>query len=306
MITEAHFEDIDHYLIRELRSARESIKICVAWINGNLYSQIFNEIASRGVIIEIIYNNDHINLKTPINSIPGINLYPIDTRIKSALMHNKFCIIDNETLITGSFNWSIKAKNSFENVIIVKHDFRLIKKFLHEFNDLINYYNYFGINSIQQCNRCRSHAYNFGIFREESGKYYESEVQVYKVCAANFHVELLSERYEQFIQSWLWDEHDDQDYWEEEYSKERMLHKFTNERAESERIQNYFSSGHSIPVHAVCFKHLANQAQHLKWGYPPDWEVKMLWRDMYYRKIIPSVLYDGQGDIENIIHNSVY
>jgi phosphatidylserine/phosphatidylglycerophosphate/cardiolipin synthase-like enzyme len=29
---------------------------------------------------------------------------------KGALMHNKFCVIDEINTITGSYNWSIKAE----------------------------------------------------------------------------------------------------------------------------------------------------------------------------------------------------
>jgi len=56
----------------------------------------------------------------------------------SYLMHHKVFIIDNETVITGSFNPSDNAdKSNDENVIIVK-DRTLAKKFVEEFNLLSN------------------------------------------------------------------------------------------------------------------------------------------------------------------------
>jgi len=36
-------------------------------------------------------------------------------------MHNKYAIIDDEYVITGSFNWTDHAiKNNYENLIILK------------------------------------------------------------------------------------------------------------------------------------------------------------------------------------------
>ena len=51
-------------------------------------------------------------------------------------MHNKFCIIDYSTIITGSYNWSYKAENNFENVIINYDDTALAEQFISEFNQI--------------------------------------------------------------------------------------------------------------------------------------------------------------------------
>ena len=36
-------------------------------------------------------------------------------------MHNKFCVIDNQTVITGSYNWSSNAEfKNEENISIIR------------------------------------------------------------------------------------------------------------------------------------------------------------------------------------------
>ena len=53
-------------------------------------------------------------------------------------MHHKFCIIDNQVLINGSFNWTKNAnENNFENLLIIICQEK-IKKFILEFNNLWN------------------------------------------------------------------------------------------------------------------------------------------------------------------------
>lgn len=48
-------------------------------------------------------------------------------------MHNKFCVIDYSTAITGFYNWSYKAETNFENVIITYNDIILAEQFVAEF-----------------------------------------------------------------------------------------------------------------------------------------------------------------------------
>ena len=53
-----------------------------------------------------------------------------------AHMHNKFCLIDDKFLITGSFNWTTQAvKYNQENIIITDSN-DLVSKYVHEFERL--------------------------------------------------------------------------------------------------------------------------------------------------------------------------
>ena len=51
-------------------------------------------------------------------------------------MHNKFVIIDDTFLITGSFNWTVQAgKSNQENILVVDHPY-YIEKYTTEFENL--------------------------------------------------------------------------------------------------------------------------------------------------------------------------
>jgi len=51
-------------------------------------------------------------------------------------MHNKFCIIDEKTIITGSYNWSRQAKKNYENITVINDDNKLMLQYLNEFNHI--------------------------------------------------------------------------------------------------------------------------------------------------------------------------
>lgn len=53
-------------------------------------------------------------------------------------MHNKFAIIDDEIVMTGSFNWTTQAvKSNQENVIFIQNE-NLAKIYAEEFEKLWN------------------------------------------------------------------------------------------------------------------------------------------------------------------------
>jgi len=292
MAAKAYFEDIEHEIINLLRSSQESVKICVAWISGQIYTPIINELANRGVSVELMYDNNSTNLRHGVAASNLYTTYPINTRLSSSLMHNKFCIIDNTILITGSYNWSRKAKDSFENIVVMKGEFHLIKSFLHEFDDLIAYYSTYNSNYVNKC-PCGSNLFNLGILGRESGLYDESKVDIWSVCVKNNHVVHIGEEHEQHLQTFLGMKDDPN--WDEDsydYDKGAMLSEFQQERSNISALQRYFDSRSGNKIHAVGSIIIDNYNAHMKWSEDPEYVVNIFLRDMYLRKIIPDTLYD--------------
>lgn len=143
MQTEAIFENIAERIKREIDKAEKSIFIAVAWLtNRSLFDELVKK-ANSGCIISLIISNDRINEVSSINYdlllINNSRVYKIGDGVKE-LMHNKFCIIDYSTVITGSYNWSYKAENNFENVIITYGDTFLASQFISEFDSIRRQY----------------------------------------------------------------------------------------------------------------------------------------------------------------------
>ncbi|MDF4592846.1 phospholipase D-like domain-containing protein [Vibrio parahaemolyticus] len=304
MAVEAYFEDIEDEIIRVLRSSKNSVRICVAWISGKIYTPILDDLANRGVTVELVYDNNSTNLRHGVPFSKKYTTYAIDTRLSSSLMHNKFCIVDDEILITGSYNWSNKAKDSFENIVVIRNEFELIKDFLHEFYDLIAYYRAFSSNYVRKC-RCGSNLFNLGILGQESGLYDESKIDVWSVCVKNNHVSHLGEEYEQHLRAQLGMKYEP-DWRLGAYDKDSMLSEFQQERSSSISLQNYFNSRSGRRIHAIGTIAMDNWNGHMEWDEEPEYIVNIFWRDMYLRKLIPEALYDDCfGGINEIISGHV-
>ncbi|MDC4343605.1 hypothetical protein OHV34_17610, partial [Acinetobacter baumannii] len=52
----AYFDDIAEHIEKELMQAKESIYICVAWIDWKKFTPIFDKLSQNGVMIEVMYN----------------------------------------------------------------------------------------------------------------------------------------------------------------------------------------------------------------------------------------------------------
>ena len=144
MQTEAIFENIAERIQKEIFFAKKSIFIAVAWFtNKNLFNQLLIK-AKNGCTISIIISDDYINQNSSIDfdqlAINNSRVYKIGNG-DTELMHNKFCVIDYSTVITGSYNWSYKAESNFENVIITTNDTTLAEQFIAEFNHIRKQYN---------------------------------------------------------------------------------------------------------------------------------------------------------------------
>ena len=140
MYTQAYFEDIQVQISKELNSAKSSIHIAVAWFTDNeLFTQLCSK-ASDGITVELLLMDDEINRNSGISYQSLVTshgkLWQIKTDGDTRLMHNKFCIIDNETIINGSYNWTKKAKHNHESITIIKESPDLAIQFLDEFNKL--------------------------------------------------------------------------------------------------------------------------------------------------------------------------
>lgn len=308
--TKAYFEEIDFHIIQELMKAKESIKICVAWISWSKYSPIFDKLTSRGIKVEVMYNHDDINKKYFHQPNNKTILYAIKGRYL-ALMHNKFCIIDDSIILTGSFNWSRNARNHFENIVIIKNDFRLIKEFLTEYRDLISYFYNYSSQPKVKCayeydnyKQCGCNSYNLGVMGHESGRYDESLISIWNICLRHEHTTLLGEYHEQYLQTYLGLR--DAPIYDDgtTYDKNTMHEEINQEFNQINEIYNHFLHRNPHQIHAVGYVSLLNENEHLEWGHEQEYGIKIFWRDMCYRKIIPETINDDYDWIINKIINT--
>lgn len=135
-MTQPYFTDIQFHIIQALQQASSSVHVAVAWFTApRLFAQLC-QLAQNGIEVKLLLMDDQITRNCPIDYTQlekfGGKVYLIDESW-GILMHNKFCVIDDHLVITGSYNWSKKAESNHENITITTEEPSLAQSFLSEF-----------------------------------------------------------------------------------------------------------------------------------------------------------------------------
>lgn len=136
-------KNIQNEILKELFKASRSVKIAVAWFTNDILFQPLILKSRLGVSVELIINHDEINTslsnKVSFNKLiefGGI----IHWNTTKCLMHDKFCIIDNNIVITGSYNWTNKAENNEESISISYNEMDTLRFYDKRFKELAEKY----------------------------------------------------------------------------------------------------------------------------------------------------------------------
>lgn len=131
------FEEIREEIIQGIRIAKYVIWASIGWFTDRV---IYEELLSKkkeGIQIRIVTsdvsNNDRLKneLIRDFNAlfVPGFGAYGYN------LVHNKFCIVDFEFVMHGSYNWTYAAEYNDETWI-TSIDKELVAEFAEEFKKL--------------------------------------------------------------------------------------------------------------------------------------------------------------------------
>lgn len=130
------FTGIRDTLVQGIRAARYSIWVAVAWFTNHA---LFDELLSareRGLSVRVVVSDEEANRHCGL--LDKI-MKSFDAAIVShwgysewSRMHHKFCIVDSEYVMHGSYNWTDAAENNNET-LETTNDREMANKFADEF-----------------------------------------------------------------------------------------------------------------------------------------------------------------------------
>lgn len=134
---DVEFDKIENIIIEEIEKAEHFIDIAVAWLTNGRICNALNTTSNKGIRIRILVNDDDINNKNMPNLDSEIKIYKNPSQgVYDNIMHNKFSVFDGNTVITGSYNWTKKAKYNNENIVIIINE-EMAKRFTIRFNKMV-------------------------------------------------------------------------------------------------------------------------------------------------------------------------
>lgn len=138
-ISKAYFSpgtDCQQAIISAIDNAQSSIKICVFTISDDQITQAILNAHRRRIPIKLLTDNEKLfDLGSDIRKLAeaGVDIRTDNTRNH---MHHKFALIDNQLLITGSYNWTRSAALYNHENLLVTNNKELVQDFLVEFDKL--------------------------------------------------------------------------------------------------------------------------------------------------------------------------
>lgn len=127
-------------IIAEINKAQSAIDIAIYSFTSDAIRDALIDARNRGVRIRIIADISQANSQgSEIATLESLGFQlKRTTGVSGGIMHNKFMIIDEQVLLTGSYNWSASAEDSnFENAILLQAS-TVIHKYALEFDRIWN------------------------------------------------------------------------------------------------------------------------------------------------------------------------
>ncbi len=133
-------------ILKELENAKIKIDVAMYILTDRELSNALTSAKEKGVKVRVLldaksaeeigYSKHHFLSERKVEvRLDGAHKSHIDKH--QGIMHNKFAIIDNKTLITGSYNWTHSAEElNDENLLIIKESEELTRKFSEKFAEL--------------------------------------------------------------------------------------------------------------------------------------------------------------------------
>ena len=143
--TEVYFSLSDNpqkIIIKNINQAEAFINIAMYVFTNKEIALPLIDAQNRGVKVRIYLDRSQIESSYSVSRLLVQNGIKVRISTNNYIMHNKFAIIDNRLLLTGSYNWTFSANNRNDENLLIIDDPELIEIFQNQFVNLwTNKYN---------------------------------------------------------------------------------------------------------------------------------------------------------------------
>ena len=121
-----------------METALDELLICVFTISDDRLSDAIQRAHRNGLTVRVLSDNDKMDDRG--NDIERLAASGVDVRIDRSPehMHHKFMVVDGQTGLTGSYNWTRSAETRNEENLVVLDDPFLAGRFADEFERIWN------------------------------------------------------------------------------------------------------------------------------------------------------------------------
>jgi phosphatidylserine/phosphatidylglycerophosphate/cardiolipin synthase-like enzyme len=127
-------------ITRNIEQAEQSVRIAAYSFTSQLVADALISAHENGVDVKVVVDKTQANPRSHsiVAQLVAVGI-PVRVDRKHSIMHNKYLVIDERTIQTGSFNYTKNAeKHNAENVIVIRNNPGLATKYLENWLVLWN------------------------------------------------------------------------------------------------------------------------------------------------------------------------
>lgn len=137
-------DQLDKRLIAMIEREKKSILAAVYCFTNRSVAAALASAQTRGVKVELIVDRFSVKIKAPLAQLidAGVSVHVWDPdrghrkKAHRSLMHNKFCVFGDDTVWTGSFNWTYEASKMHEENVVVFTDPYVAQAYRNQFQTI--------------------------------------------------------------------------------------------------------------------------------------------------------------------------
>jgi phosphatidylserine/phosphatidylglycerophosphate/cardiolipin synthase-like enzyme len=136
----ARSESVAEVIIQRLHEASNSIDGALYRFNHPGLAHAMEDVAKRGVRIRLLVDgNKYKESRTTQELLSGDTIpfrLAFGRQGRGSKMHHKFVILDQQTVLTGSYNWTYESEDENQENLLILHDAYSVEAYTREFKAL--------------------------------------------------------------------------------------------------------------------------------------------------------------------------
>jgi len=129
----------EKHLIEMLRTCMKSLDIAIFSLTRDNFAKAVIEVFNRGIKVRVIADDECVkNFGSDVYKLAAAGISCKTDNSAQYHMHNKYAIIDESVIVTGSFNWTSQAISNNQENLLFYQDKDIAQQYTNEFNNLWN------------------------------------------------------------------------------------------------------------------------------------------------------------------------
>jgi phosphatidylserine/phosphatidylglycerophosphate/cardiolipin synthase-like enzyme len=123
-------------VVRTIAEARHTIRMAAYTFTSRPIAEALLDAHRHGIDVDVVVDKSNATDRYTAATFLANQGVPVRIDYRYAIMHDKFIVVDGETVEEGSFNFTSAAENKNAENVLVLHDPSVATKYGHEWQRL--------------------------------------------------------------------------------------------------------------------------------------------------------------------------